>query len=112
MTNRPNRKNPHAVALGRVRSERKAESSRRNAKLGGETGGRPPREPYHTRLFGEGAPAEGSSGMPVASIGAAADYAHDVLLPLQTLKIYRGGYVIAIWRCDDLGEVRRMPVSE
>lgn len=34
-------KNPHAVSLGQTKSARKAASSRRNAKLGAEAGGRP-----------------------------------------------------------------------
>lgn len=38
----PKPKNPHAVALGRKKSARKAASSALNAKLGGPLGGRPP----------------------------------------------------------------------
>jgi len=35
MNSKPQSKNPHAVALGRIKTAKKAAASRRNGKLGG-----------------------------------------------------------------------------
>lgn len=97
-----------ARALGSIRSPRKTESSRRNAALGGVIGGRPPREPYATRLMGTPYGRDGEAGPDVATLRQADTVARQALNRGQRLEVLRGDTLIAIWACGPDGMIARV----
>ena len=100
-----------ARVLGRICTPRKAASSRQNGRLGGLTGGRPPRTPYTTRVYGAPYSTDGEVGADVRTLRHADMMAKHTLQAGQTLRIYRGPSNIATWTCDAQGHVDRVTTT-